>query len=241
PLASSLSSLTSSPAALGKVNVGPRSPTLGRRANCPDRPSSSIWRSISAHTFSGMTVLIPALSASSCSCRLISVSLPQAAPQGTAAPSPLRTRPGQLNAYCRITSTWLAAPAGSARHTDRSRDARSTHAPPGSPAGHCSAEPLLDYLAGLIHQLADERGGGLDLPYQANALAGEQVHRLNIAAGLRVGGKTHEAQHRHHLARDARLPDHRLRRTPFLAPGLRSPPPPAESPPPVAVRRHGAA
>src|SRR5262245_14043958 len=88
--------------------------------------------------------------------------------------------------------------------------------PPCSQTG----QALLDDLPCLVHQLANDLSGRLDLADQANALARQQVHRLDIPAGVTVRRESHEPQHRHGLPADDGPADRRLVRARLQALGL---------------------
>src|SRR5215467_8325513 len=106
-------------------------------------------------------------------------------------------------------------------------------------AGLCRDEPgqaLRDDLARLRDQLGNNLTGGLDLVDQANALTRQEIHRIDIACGIRIRGEPHEAQHRHGLAPDDRPADHRLVRAGFLTTPLLAEPLPYECRPQRSVR-----
>src|SRR5262245_42545952 len=103
----------------------------------------------------------------------------------------------------------------------------------------CRYEPgqaLRDDLARLCDQLANNLTGWLDLVDQANVLARQQIHRFDIALGIRIRWEPHEAQHRHGLAADDRPADHRLVRAGFLTTPLLAEPLPHECRPQGSVR-----
>src|SRR5262249_3033760 len=86
-------------------------------------------------------------------------------------------------------------------------------------AGLCADElrqALRDALARLRDQLTNNLTGRLDLVDQANALTRQQIHRIDIACGIRIRWEPHEAQHRHGPAPDDSPANHRLVRARFL-------------------------
>src|SRR5215468_1169518 len=98
-------------------------------------------------------------------------------------------------------------------------------------AGLCRDEPgqaLRDDLACLGDQLTNNLTGRLHLMDQANALTRQQIHRIDIACGIRVRWEPHEPQHRHGLAPDDRPANHRLVRAGFLTTPLLAKPFPHE-------------
>src|SRR5499427_7614121 len=94
-----------------------------------------------------------------------------------------------------------------------------------------------DDLACLRDQLSNNPPCRLDLVNQANALTRQQIHRIDVACGLRIRGEPHEAPHRHGLAPDDRPADHRLVRAGFLTTPLLAEPLPHECRPQRSVRR----
>src|SRR5262245_31566955 len=105
--------------------------------------------------------------------------------------------------------------------------------------GLCRDEPgqaLRDDLARLCDQLTNNLTGRLDLVNQANALTRQQIHRIDIACGIRIRWEPHEAQHRHGLAPDDRPADYRLVRAGFLTTPLLAEPLPHECRPQGSVR-----
>src|SRR5215475_3347989 len=108
-----------------------------------------------------------------------------------------------------------------------------------APAGLRRDEPdqaLRDDLARLGDQLTNDLTSRLDLVDQANALTRQQIHRIDIACGIRVRWESHEAQHRHELAPDDRPANHRLVRAGFLTTPLLAEPLPHECRPQGSVR-----
>src|SRR5262245_44077495 len=106
-------------------------------------------------------------------------------------------------------------------------------------AERCRDEPgqaLRDDLARLGDQLTNNLTSWLDLVDQANALTRQQIHRIDIALGIRIRWEPHEAQHRHGLVPDDRPADHRLVRTGFLTTPLLAEPLPHECRPQGSVR-----
>src|SRR5262245_60452497 len=89
-----------------------------------------------------------------------------------------------------------------------------------SPPRDKTGEALRDDLPCLLHQLANDLTGRLDLPNQANALARYQIHRLDIPAGVPVRREPHEPQHRPGLPAHNGLANRWLIRARLLAPGL---------------------
>src|SRR5262252_5361352 len=97
-------------------------------------------------------------------------------------------------------------------------------------------QALRDDLARFCDQLTNNLTGGLDLVDQANALTRQQIHRIDIAVGIRIRWEPHEAQHRHGLAPDDRPADHRLVGAGFLTTPLLAKPLPHECRPQGSVR-----
>src|SRR5499425_345512 len=77
-------------------------------------------------------------------------------------------------------------------------------------------QALRDDLARLRDQLTNNLTGRIDLVNQAHALTRQQIHRIDIACGIRIRWESHEPQHGHGLAADHRPADHRLVRPGFL-------------------------
>src|SRR5262249_52819296 len=73
--------------------------------------------------------------------------------------------------------------------------------------GDQTSEALWGDLAGFLDQLWDDLAGWLDSPGQADALACQQIHGVDVTAGVTVRWEPHEAQHRHGLPADDGLAD----------------------------------
>src|SRR6516165_3050282 len=74
-----------------------------------------------------------------------------------------------------------------------------------------------DDLPRLLDQLVNDSTGRLDLADQADALARQQIHRIDVAPRLTIRREPHEAQHRRRLAADYGLADRRFVRARLLA------------------------
>lgn len=46
------------------------------------------------------------------------------------------------------------------------------------------AQAVVDDLSGLVHQIVDDVGRPLDVPHEADTLPCQQVHRVEVAAGV---------------------------------------------------------
>src|SRR5262245_39210332 len=106
-------------------------------------------------------------------------------------------------------------------------------------AGFCRDQPgqaLRDDLARLRDQLTNNLTGRLDLMDHSLAFTRQQIHRIDIACGVRMRWEPHEAQHRHGLAPDDGPADHRLVRAGFLTTRLLAEPLPHECRPQGSVR-----
>src|SRR5262245_1317037 len=92
--------------------------------------------------------------------------------------------------------------------------------PAGSRRLYQAEQALRDDLPRLLDQVVKDLTGRLDLADQADALARQQIHRIDVATRLAIRREPHEAQHRHRLAADYGLADRRLVRARPLAPRL---------------------
>src|SRR5262249_39542778 len=92
--------------------------------------------------------------------------------------------------------------------------------PAGSRRLYQAEQAPRDDLPRLLDQFVNDLTGRLDLADQADTLARQQSHRIDVAARLTIRRHAHEAQHRHGLAADYRLADGRLVPARFLAAGL---------------------
>src|SRR5262249_41245902 len=73
-----------------------------------------------------------------------------------------------------------------------------------------SNKSLLDDLTRPLDQVADNEGRGLDLVYQPDTLAHQEIHGLDIPGSRSVWWEPHKPEHRDSLARDRGGAHHRL-------------------------------
>src|SRR5262249_55736945 len=111
---------------------------------------------------------------------------------------------------------------------------------PGSPRSD-SSDSLLENLLRSLHQFPDDPTDGLDLVHQPDRLAGQQVHRVDVARRVTVGRESHEAQEGYGDAPDDRLADDRLVGSRLLTSRLLTQPLLDEGRPQGAVRGVGPA
>src|SRR5262249_52072223 len=78
----------------------------------------------------------------------------------------------------------------------------------------CRSKSLLDDLTRPLDQVADNEGRGLDLVYQPDTLAGQEIHGLDIPGSRSVWWEPHKPEHRYSLTRNLGLAHHR-----FIWPG----------------------
>src|SRR5262249_41010943 len=65
-----------------------------------------------------------------------------------------------------------------------------------------SSKSLLDDLTRPLDQVADNEGRGLDLVYQPDTLAHQEIHGLDIPGSRSVWWEPHKPEHRYSLARN---------------------------------------